>query len=124
MNNRLLKSQQRKYEESAKKISSIIQREKDRFEWRRQKYAMEKHMGRSAKTVQASTEDSGIFDFTGQDQVENAIWDIIHKKMFYLAEQATICQGQLRGDFIYPDNTPATSKVLSGTYNYPSGCDP
>ena len=45
LNNRLLRSQQRKDEESEKKILAIIQREKDRSEWRQQKYAMAKHMG-------------------------------------------------------------------------------
>ena len=82
-----------------------------------------KPMGRSARTVQASTEDSGIVDFTGQDRVENAIWDRIHKKRFHIAEQAPICQGQLRGDFGYLPNTPDTSQVLAVTYNYPPGCD-
>ena len=37
-----------------------------------------KTMGRSARTVQASIEDGGIVDFTGQDKVENAIWDRIN----------------------------------------------
>ena len=52
-------------------------------------------MGQSARTVQASTEDGGIVDFTGQDKVENDIWDRTHKKRFHLAEQPPICQGQL-----------------------------
>ena len=56
--------------------------------------------------------------------MENAIWDRIHKKIFHLAEQAPIYQGQLRGDFGYLANTPATNQVLYGTYNYPLGCDP
>ena len=85
---------------------------------------MVKHTGRSARTVQASTEDGGIVDFTGQDRVENTIWDRVHKKISHLAEQAEICQGQLRGDFGYLANTPATIQVLAGTYNFPPGCDP
>ena len=80
---------------------------------------MAKPMGRSARTVQASTEDGGIVDFTGQYKVENAIRDRIHKKRFHIAEQAPICQRQLRGDLGYLSNTPATSQVLAGTYNYP-----
>ena len=66
------------------------------------------------KTVQSSIEDGGIVDFTGQDRSENAIWDRIHKKIFHLAEQAPICQGQLQGDFVYLANTPATSQFLAG----------
>ena len=85
---------------------------------------MAKPMGRSARTVQSSTEDGGIVDFTGQDKVENTIWDIIPNNIFHIAEQAPIWQGKLRGDFGYLANTPDTSQVLSGTYNYPSGCDP
>ena len=82
MNNRVLRSEQRKYEEPENKILAIIQREKDRSEWRRQNYAMEKPMGRSARTVQASTEDGGIVDFKGQDKVEKSIWYRIHKNIF------------------------------------------
>ena len=81
-------------------------------------------MSRSARTVQSSTEDGGIVDFIGQDKAENAIWDIIHKKRFHLAEQAPIFQGRLRGDFGYLAITPATRQVLSGTYKYPPGCYP
>ena len=80
---------------------------------------MAKPMGPSARTVQASTEDGGIVDFTGQDRVENSICDRTHKKRFHLLEQAPICQGKLRGDFRYLANTPATSQVLAGTYKYP-----
>ena len=54
-------------------------------------------MVRSTRTVQASTEDGGVVDFTGQDKVKNAIWDIIHKKIFHLVEEVPICQGQLQG---------------------------
>ena len=69
LNNRILRSQQRKDEESEKKTLSIIQREKYRSEWWWQNYAMAKPMGRSASRVQASTEDGSIVDFTGQDNV-------------------------------------------------------
>ena len=81
-------------------------------------------MYRSARKVKASTEDGGIVDITGQYKVENAIWDRIHKKIFHLVELSPICQGKLRGDFSYLSKTPATSQVLSGTYNYPPGFDP
>ena len=81
-------------------------------------------MGRSARTVQASTEDGYIVDFTGQDKAENTIWDRIHKKRFHLAEKSPIFQGKLRGDFGYLANIPDTSQVLSGTYNYPQVCYP
>ena len=80
-------------------------------------------MGRSARKLQAYKEDGGIFDFTEQNKVEKSIWGRIHKKRFHLAEQAPICQGQIQGDFVYLSNTPTTSQLLSGTYNYPPGYD-
>ena len=95
LNNRLLRSQQLKDEESENKTSAIIQRDKDRSEWRRRNNTMEKPMDRSARIVQASTEDGVIVEFTRQDKVGNDILDIIHKKRFQLAEQAPICQGKL-----------------------------
>ena len=47
------------------------------------------------------------------------IWEEIHGKRFYLAEQAPICKGRLRGDFGYMANTRSSQSVLSGTYEYP-----
>ena len=81
-------------------------------------------MGQSSRTAQAFTEDGGIVGFTGQDRVENGIWDRIHKKRFHLAEQAPIFQGKIQGDFGYLANTPDNSQFLVGTYNYPPVCDP
>ena len=56
---------------------------------------MAKPMGQNARTFQASTDDGVIVDFTGQDKVENSIWDRIYKTIFHLVEQAPIYQGQL-----------------------------
>ena len=58
-----------------------------------------------------------------RDKSDAEEWDRIHKKIFHLAEQEPICQGQIRGDFGYLSNTPTTIQVLSGTYNYPLGCN-
>ena len=49
--------------------------------------------------MQAKVEDGIVIDFEGQNKVEKEIWDWIHNKRFYLAEQVSICQGQLRGEF-------------------------
>ena len=84
---------------------------------------MSKPIGQSASTVQESIKDGSIVHFTGQDKVKYSIWDRIHKKRFHISYQAPIYQGQLRGDFGYLAKTPATSQVLSGTYNYPPVCD-
>ena len=58
-----------------------------------------------------------------QQTVYKAIWDNIHRKQFYLAEQSTICKGSLRGDFGYTALSPTATKVLKGTYEYPEGFD-
>ena len=96
---------------------------KDHYKWRLQNYAMAKPMDRIARTVQASTEDGGIVNFTGQDKVENAICDRIHKKIFHLSEQVPICQGQLQRDFGYLAHTPGPIQVLALMYNCLPGCD-
>lgn len=44
------------------------------------------------------------------------MWSEIHGKRFYLAEQAPICQGHLRGEFGYMANTKAAEEVLAGSY--------
>ena len=41
------------------------------------------------------------------------------KKRFFLAEEAPICQGKLRGDFGYCAISPTAKAVLDGTYDYP-----
>ena len=47
-----------------------------------------------------------------QQKVHESIWDKIHRKRFYLAEQAPICQCFLRGDFGYTACSP-TAKNYS-----------
>jgi hypothetical protein len=67
--------------------------------------------------------DGAIREAVTQREVENAIWDEIHGKRFYLTEQAPICKGKLRGDFGYMANTKAAKEVLAGTYVCPEGTD-
>ena len=45
--------------------------------------------------VSEETGDGKVEEFEGQSAVEQAIWDGIHNKRFYLAEQAPICKGSL-----------------------------
>ena len=85
---------------------------------------MAKPKGRSVRIVQNPQEDGGVTEYDTQRTVENGIWDGIHSKRFYLAEQAPICQGRLRGEFGYNASTPAARQVLEGTYEYPIDCDP
>lgn len=75
------------------------------------------------RRVQVRESDGAIREATTQREVEDSIWNEIHGKRFYLAEQAPICQGRLRGDFGYMANTKATREVLAGTYVCPEGTD-
>ena len=45
--------------------------------------------------------DDQVDEHTNQATVHEAIWANIHYKKLNLAEQAPICQGQLRSDFGY-----------------------
>ena len=97
LHERLKKAQDRADDEAEKRILAIIQREKDRSFWRRLNYALGKHKrSRGVRVVHSEAE-------FGADpiDVEEAIWKEIHKKRFFLAEEAPICQGNLRGDFGY-----------------------
>jgi hypothetical protein len=42
----------------------------------------------------------------------------IHYKWLYLAEEAPICQGQLRSDFGYNAETCMATDILEGRYTY------
>ena len=55
--------------------------------------------------------------------MQEVIWDEVHRKHFYLSEQAPICQGNLRGDFGYTSISPTAKAVLNGLYNYPEEFD-
>jgi hypothetical protein len=104
------------------KILEIIKRERERAFWRRINYSMSKRAGRSVRMVQVEMEDGTVREAVGQESVEQAIFDEIHGKRFYLAEQAPICKGKLRGDFGYMANTAAAREALAGTYEFPEDC--
>jgi hypothetical protein len=53
----------------------------------------------------------------GQEDVLTAIWSNIHRKHFYLAEQAPICAGVLQEEFGYNSDTIAAEQVLKGEYS-------
>ena len=102
---------------------AIIQRGKDRSFWGRLNYSMGKSRGGSVRSIQIERDRGAIEEATTQQTVHEAIWDEIHRKRFYLAEQAPICQGSLRGDFGYTACSPTAKKVLEGRYEYPEGFD-
>ena len=51
--------------------------------------------------VSEETDGGEVEEFEGQSAMEQAIWNGIHNKQFYLAEQAPICKGSLREAFGY-----------------------
>jgi hypothetical protein len=58
-----------------------------------------------------------------QEDFQNAIWTNIHRKRFYLAEEAPLCSDPLRGQFGYNTITPTAPAILAGTYQYPPEFD-
>ncbi len=51
-------------------------------------------------------EDGTVIEHSSQEDLQNAIWTNIHRKRFYLAEEAPLCSGPLRGQFGYNAITP------------------
>jgi hypothetical protein len=42
-----------------------------------------------------------VDEIKGKEKLHDAIWDNIHCKLFYLAKEAPMCSGSLRGAFGY-----------------------
>jgi hypothetical protein len=58
-----------------------------------------------------------------KEDLHEAIWENIHCERFYLAEEAPMCSGPLRGIFGYNSVTPIAKAILEGTYQYPPDFD-
>ena len=56
--------------------------------------------------------------------MEREIFDRIHNKRFYTAEQAPIYKGPMREAFGYLATNIAARQVLEGSYDYPEWFDP
>jgi hypothetical protein len=100
-----------------KAILAIINRKHDRARWKYLNAAMKHQQGRSVQVVQVKQEDGAIREYTGQEEVHTAIRSNIHRKRFFLAEQAPICTGMLQEDFRYNADTIAAEHVLKGEYS-------
>jgi hypothetical protein len=64
-----------------------------------------------------------LMEFTTKEAVEEAIFNNIHRKRFYLAETAPACNGRLRGLFGYNAATVTAERILNGSYEYPDDFD-
>ncbi len=97
-------------------ILAIIQREKDRSFWQRLNYALSKPRGGACFKVQVEQAEGTVEEISGKEDLHEAIWDNIHHRRFYLAEEAPMCSGSLRGTFGYNSVTPMAKANLEGTY--------
>jgi hypothetical protein len=110
---------------SAKRqILAIIKREKDQAFWRRLNFALGKHIrGRSVRGVQVEDCAGGVIDYDTEEMVQEAIFNEFHHKWYNLADEAPICQGELRGQFGYILTLPTVKTVLDGTYEFSPDMD-
>ena len=76
----------------------------------------------SVQVPRSGSEDQ-VDKHTNQATVHEAIWVKIHYKRLYLAEEAPICQGQLRSDFGYNNATRVEADILEGRYEFPENFD-
>jgi hypothetical protein len=74
--------------------------------------------GKSPTSVQVprNGREDHIDEYSTQATVHEAIWANIHYKQLYLAEEAPICQGQLRSDLGYNAATCMAVDILEGRY--------
>jgi hypothetical protein len=85
---RLEVAKEKEDEEAARQILTIIQREKDKQFWQRMTYDLGKPRGGACFRVQVEQGDGMTEEYTGQEEMQEAIWDNIHRKRFNLAESA------------------------------------
>lgn len=113
-------AQSKRNSKAEHQILGIIKSERERAFWRRLNHAMAKKSGRSVTRVQVVERDGSVWESATKREVESTLFGEIHGKRFYLAEQAPICKGRMRGEFGYMANTSAGRAVLSGKYHFSS----
>ena len=91
MRDRLKAAKEEGNEMAEQQILGIIKRERERSFWRRLKYKMGRSTGGSVQAVQVEDEEGNTQLFTTQEEVHEAIWSNVHRKRFFLAEAAPIC---------------------------------
>ena len=79
---------------------------------------MRKQLGGSIRVVQVEEGNGELVEYTTQAEVHEAIWNNIHRKRFYLAEEAPICLTPLQEEFGYNADSEAGDKVLEGRYPF------
>jgi hypothetical protein len=104
-------------------ILAIIQRKKDRSFWRCLNHALGKPRGGACFKVQVEQAGGTVDKINGKEDLHKTIWENIHRKQFYLAKEAPMCSGPLRGLFGYNSVTPTAKAILEGSYHYPPDFD-
>jgi hypothetical protein len=64
-----------------------------------------------------------VQEYAEKEQLQEAIWNNIHQKRFYLAEEAPMCLGPLQGSFGYNAVSPIAKMILDRTFEYPPDFD-
>ena len=78
----------------------------------------------SVRRVLVENEEEGsLVEHVTRESIEEAIFNNIHRKRFFLAEAAPACNGRLRGLFGYNAATVTAERILNGTYKYPDDFD-
>ncbi len=63
-------------------------------------------------------EDRELVEFSTQEEVQNATWSNIHRKIFYLAEEAPICIAPMQEVFGYNSNPGVGEDVLDKRFDF------
>jgi hypothetical protein len=108
-----------------REIHAIIQRQMDKSFWQCINYAMGKKRGGSVRHIigEDPNHEGQQVKHTTQESIHKAIFDNIHCKRFFLAKDAPICQGKLRGWFGYNSVSETAGTVLNGAFVYPNNFD-
>jgi hypothetical protein len=120
---RLEVAKEKEDEEAARQILAIIQKEKDKRFWRRTTYDLGKPRGGACFWVRVEQGDVTTEEYTGQEEMQEAIWDNIHRKRFHLAKLAPLCQEPLCGTFGCNAICQTLQGILDGMYEYPPEFD-
>ncbi len=88
--NQLDAAKEKEDKEAAQQILAVILQEKDKRLWRRLSYSLGKPRGGACFKVQVEQADGTVTEYTGQDELQEAIWTNIHIKGFHLAKSAPL----------------------------------
>jgi hypothetical protein len=64
-----------------------------------------------------------VQEYTEKEQLQEAIWNNIHQKRFYPAEEVHLCSGPLQGYFGYNTVTRISQMILNKFFGYPQDFD-